>query len=67
MKPSEALKFFGSVAEIARACGCEQPSVSEWFAKNQIPDGRQYQIQLMTKGALLADKPADRRKLKKAA
>lgn len=67
MKPNDALHHFGSVSAIASVCGCEQPSVSEWFSRGKIPDGRQYQIQIATNGALKADLPADRRKKKKAA
>lgn len=61
MTPTQALDFFGSKAEIARVLGISPPSVIEWFDKGEIPDGRQYQIELATDGALRADQPANRK------
>ena len=61
MTPTQALNFFGSKAEIARVLGISPPSVIEWFDKGEIPDGRQYQIELATDGALRADQPANRK------
>lgn len=62
MTPQQALAHYQSQAEIARVLGCKQSSVSEWFKEGaQLPDGRQYQLQLASDGALKADKPADRR------
>lgn len=58
MTPKSVLQHFGSQAEIARALGLSQPSVFEWFASGEIPDTRQYQIELATGGQLRADKPA---------
>ncbi|WP_082525000.1 Cro/CI family transcriptional regulator [Pseudorhodoferax sp. Leaf274] len=60
MKPSALLAYFGSQAAIARTLGCSQPSVNEWFEKDSVPEGRQYQAQLATNGELVADRPADR-------
>ena len=40
--------------------GCKQPSVAEWFEKGEVPEGRQYQLELATQGALKAEKPAKR-------
>jgi len=64
MTKTEALNYFGSQGAMARALGCGQSTISEWF---EIPEGRQYQIELATKGRLKADKPALRAKLKRAA
>lgn len=61
MTPKDALKFFGSKAEMARALGVQPPSVSEWFENDEIPQGRQYQIELATRGKLKADEPALRK------
>lgn len=61
MAPQDLLDHFGTQSEIARVLGCAQPSVFEWFEKGQIPEGRQYQIELATNGALRASKPANRR------
>lgn len=62
MKPSEVLALFKTQSRIAAALGVKQSSVSEWFVKGEIPETRQYQIQLATRGALKADKPAIRNK-----
>lgn len=61
MKPSEVLEHYKTQAEITRVLGCRQSSVAEMFEKDQVPDGRQYQLELATKGKLKADLPADRR------
>jgi len=61
MKPAEALEYFGSKAELARVCGVAPPSVIEWFDNDEIPEGRQYQIELATGGKLKADRPANRK------
>jgi len=61
MTPQEVLSFFGSQSEIARVLGCTQPSVFEWFEKDAIPEGRQYQLEIASRGRLKADKPANRK------
>ncbi len=61
MTPAEALAHFGSKAEIARVVGVQPPSVIEWFDNNEIPEGRQYQLELASNGLLRADKPANRK------
>jgi hypothetical protein len=60
MTPQQVLDHFGTQAEIARVLGCKQPSVAEWFDKDEVPEGRQYQLELATAGALKAAKPANR-------
>lgn len=65
MSPKQALKFFGTQATIARVLGVKAPSVSEWFDLGYLPEGRQYQLELASAGALRADLPANR--MKKAA
>ena len=61
MTPNDLLEYFGSKAEIARAIGIEPPSITDWFKDGEVPEVRQYQIELATDGALRASKPADRR------
>jgi hypothetical protein len=61
MSPSEALDFFKTKAEIARVLGVKPPSVIEWFDAGVIPEGRQYQLELASCGALKADQPANRK------
>jgi hypothetical protein len=67
MTPQQVLDHFGTQAEIARVLGCKQPSVAEWFEKGEVPDGRQYQLELATAGALKANKPANRNPADEAA
>lgn len=55
MTLDELEQHFGSQAEIARALGLERGTVWAWFYRKRIPQGRQYQIQLATKGRLKAD------------
>ena len=61
MSPAQALDYFGTKAEIARVLGITSPSIIEWFDDGVIPEGRQYQLELVTKGALRADQPANRK------
>ncbi|HQR22432.1 MAG TPA: Cro/CI family transcriptional regulator [Burkholderiaceae bacterium] len=61
MTPSEALEHFHTKAEIARVLGITPPSVSEWFDAGEIPEGRQYQLEIASGGLLRADLPANRK------
>lgn len=66
MKPQDLLEYFGTKADIARALGVKQSTVSEWFNFGaKVPDGRQYQVELATKGKLKSDLPALRYKKRK--
>jgi len=60
MTPKDLLDYFGKQAVIARALGVAQPSVNAWFESGEVPMGRQYQVELGTKGQLRASKPAIR-------
>lgn len=51
MKKSEIVEFFGSVQQVADALGITYQSVREW-PEDRVPEGRQYQIQVITKGKL---------------
>jgi transcriptional repressor of cell division inhibition gene dicB len=53
MTKSQAIEHFGSAAALARALGVSRSAVSHW--PEEIPLGRQYQIEVATKGALRAD------------
>lgn len=63
MKPNDLLSHFGTKAEIARVAGCRLQSVVDWFDRDEVPAGRQYQFELSTRGRLKADFPADHRKV----
>ncbi|WP_406568325.1 Cro/CI family transcriptional regulator [Aeromonas caviae] len=53
MKTESAVKHFGSKAAIADALGIKRSAVSQWG--DTIPQGRAYQIEVLTGGALKAD------------
>jgi transcriptional repressor of cell division inhibition gene dicB len=54
MTLNQALKHFGSYAQIAAALGIKAPSVYGW-EDGGIPELRQLQLQHLTGGALKAD------------
>jgi DNA-binding transcriptional regulator YdaS (Cro superfamily) len=55
MKKSEAVAFYGTQAALAKALGIEPAAVSQWI---EIPEVRQYQIEVLTGGVLKADRRA---------
>lgn len=55
MTYDEALQYFKTPTAMARELRVKPPSVMEW--KDGIPELRQYQIELATKGALKSDFP----------
>lgn len=53
MKTQDVIDFFGSREKVAEALGIESvSSISHW--KEHVPLLRQYQIEVLTKGALKA-------------
>ncbi|WP_406568202.1 Cro/CI family transcriptional regulator [Aeromonas caviae] len=56
MKTESAVKHFGSKAALADALGIKRSAVSQWG--DTIPQGRAYQIEVLTGGALKADPAA---------
>ncbi len=67
MKPADAIRHFGSISKLARALGLAPPTIHDWVNNGEIPESRQYQVQLASNGVLLADKPALRIADKEAA
>lgn len=53
MTKSEIVEYFGGVQQVADALGITYQSVREW-PDDRVPEGRQYQIQVLTKGKLKA-------------
>lgn len=51
MTKTEVINYFGSVTATARAIGVTHASVCGWV---NVPIGRQFQIELLTEGALKA-------------
>lgn len=58
MHPKQLIEYFGTQAKAARALGLSQPTVAGWVEAGEIPEARQYQVEIATSGALRADKPA---------
>jgi biotin operon repressor len=53
MTTDDAVRYFGTKAELARQLGITRASVSGW---REIPIDRQCQIEVITGGRLLADR-----------
>lgn len=60
MSPKQVIEFFGTQVATAEALGLAQSSVSGWVDAGEVPEVRQYQIELATNGQLRADLPANR-------
>jgi hypothetical protein len=52
MNTADAIQHFGSKVAIARALGIRKQAVSAWG--ETVPEGRAYQLELITGGALRA-------------
>jgi DNA-binding transcriptional regulator Cro len=57
MTPTEAVTFFHSQSGLARVLGVTSQAVNKWVAQGEIPVGRQFQLQVLTRGKLRADGP----------
>ena len=56
MKTKDAVDYFGgSKTELANALGVDRSAITLWG--EDVPRLRQYQIEILTKGALKADRP----------
>jgi transcriptional repressor of cell division inhibition gene dicB len=53
VKKQDAIDHFGGVVQLAYALGCSPQAVSQWG--ETIPQGRAYQIEVLTVGKLKAD------------
>lgn len=56
MTVDQVLKHFDGVANVARELGISYQAVREWVQKNEVPEGRQWQIQALTDGTLKVTK-----------
>ena len=58
MKFEDAINYYGNQSKLAKALGITKQSVGNWVIRlnGVIPLVRQYQIEVLTKGALKADK-----------
>lgn len=55
MRTKDAIEHFGTAAALARALGISRQSVHDWG--DIVPEGRAYQIEVLTVGALKAPRP----------
>ena len=56
MTPHSLISHFDSVADAARALKLSAPTIHGWIAAGEIPIDRQCQIEIVTAGALRADR-----------
>lgn len=60
MRKQDVIEHFGSQRAIAEALDISEQAVSAW--EDEIPEGRQFQIQIITGGKLVAKpQPKERR------
>ncbi|MBL0654859.1 Cro/Cl family transcriptional regulator [Aeromonas caviae] len=52
MKKQDAIDHFGGAAKLAKALGCKPQAISQW--RDHVPQGRAYQIEVLTGGKLKA-------------
>jgi len=57
MKPIDLLEFYKNQRAIALRLGITEQAVGHWFRIGDIPEGRQYQLEIMHEGAIKADRP----------
>ena len=58
MNAKQVVEHFGSPALAAKSLGLAAPTIYDWLESGEVPEARQYQIEIATNGALRADKPA---------
>ncbi|MBB1489077.1 Cro/CI family transcriptional regulator [Oceanospirillum sediminis] len=58
MNKKTAIDYFGSAAKLAKALGVSRSAVSQW--DECIPPLRAFQIEHITNGRLMADRPSMR-------
>ena len=58
MTPKQVIRFFGGIPNTAYALGVALPSVYDWLDANEVPELRQYQVELATEGKLRSKVPA---------
>jgi len=55
MTIKEVLDHFGGIAPTASALGISYQAVRQWAEKGEVPEGRQWELQAKTDGALKAE------------
>lgn len=54
MTVTQVIEHFGSVSEVSRKLRVTYQAVQHWKNHDEVPEGRQWQIQALTKGKLKA-------------
>ena len=52
MQIEAVVKHFGSVAQVAERLGVTPMAIYQWYRRGEIPAPRQYQLQVLSNGAL---------------
>jgi len=58
MNPKQVIEHFGGIPRVAEALGLKAPTIYDWIEAGEVPEARQYQIEMASNGMLRADKPA---------
>ena len=53
---NDVKQHLGSIAKAAERIGVHRQAVYEWKKRGVIPEGQQYKIEVLTDGALKADR-----------
>lgn len=56
MRTKAAIKKFGTAANLARALGITRQAITDWG--DEVPEGRAYQLEILTNGELKAPRPS---------
>jgi hypothetical protein len=51
----QVLDYFGGIAATSKALEISYQAVRQWEEKGSVPEGRQWQLQALTSGALSVD------------
>lgn len=55
MTTDQLLEEYGTISNVAEKLGVSYQAVQQWIDNKQIPEGRQWQIQVLTDGRLVCD------------
>ena len=55
MKPEIAIQWAGSQRKLARLLQITEGAVSQWVSAGMVPEGRAYQLEVLSAGTLKVD------------
>ncbi len=55
MSIDQLLEEYGTISNVADKLSVSYQAVQQWVDSDQIPEGRQWQIQVLTEGRLVCD------------